>query len=137
MDTEETILLLAATPATVYREYLYRPGSPLARVIDDRFEVIARPGERIGQLLREGDVLLEVTLGSTSPGRCVPLAAHDIGLIGSRAGLAPGRLVLRARRRLEMSEPLSVEPVVDTKEVGPDVVHRRRMVAAPGGRRYS
>ena len=32
MDTEETNLLLAATPAMAYREYLYRPGSPLARV---------------------------------------------------------------------------------------------------------
>ena len=48
MDTEEAILLLAATPAGAYRELLYRPGSRLARWVDDRFEVIAKPGKRIG-----------------------------------------------------------------------------------------
>ena len=47
MDTDDTIVLLAAAPATAYREYLYRPRGQLARWIDDRFDVVARPGQRI------------------------------------------------------------------------------------------
>ena len=68
MDTDDSIVLLAAAPATAYREYLYRPHGQLARWIDDRFDVVARPGQRIDQALQEGDVLLEVTLGRVEPG---------------------------------------------------------------------
>ena len=46
MQTEDAVVLLAAAPATAYREYLYRPRGPFARWIDDRFEVLARPGQR-------------------------------------------------------------------------------------------
>ena len=70
--------MLAATPAGAYRELLYRPGSRWRAGVDDRFEVIARPGKRIGGSLREGDVLLEVTLGRSGPGRCVTLSARDL-----------------------------------------------------------
>ena len=63
MNTDDTIVLLAAAPATAYREYLYRPRGQLARWIDDRFDVVARPGQRIDRALQPGDVLLEVTLG--------------------------------------------------------------------------
>lgn len=31
MDMDDTIVLLAAAPATAYREYLYRPGGQFAR----------------------------------------------------------------------------------------------------------
>ena len=76
MNTDDTIVLLAASPATAYREYLYRPGSELARWLDDRFEVVARPGQRTDEAVA-GDVLLEVRLGRLSPGRCVVLQGHD------------------------------------------------------------
>ena len=110
MDSEDAILLLVAAPATAYREYLYRPRGQLARWIGDQFEVVARPGQRIGQALRQGDVLLEIALGRVGPGRCVTLAARDLELVTTRACLAPGRLVLRPRKRVEMTEPLPVEP---------------------------
>ena len=77
MNTDDSIMLLAAAPATAYREYLYRPHSQLARWIDDRFDVVARPGQRIDQAPQLGDVLLEVTLGRAKPGRCLVLKAHD------------------------------------------------------------
>jgi subtilisin family serine protease len=114
MDTEDTIVLLAAAPATAYREYLYRPRGQLARWIEDQFDIVARPGQRISQTAREGDILLEVTLGSTGPGRCCTLTPHDLELLTSRPRLAPGQLILRPRGRVEMSEPLPMEPTVDT-----------------------
>lgn len=67
------------------------------------------PGQRIGQALREGDVLLEVTLGRISPGRCVTLAGRDLELVASRSRLTHGQLVLRPRSRMEMTEPPPVE----------------------------
>jgi hypothetical protein len=120
MDTD-AIVLLAAAPATAYREYLYRPRGQLARWIGDRYDVVARPGQRIGQTLQEGDVLLEVTLGHMSRGRCTALAAGDLERVASRPRLPYGHLLLRPRRQVEMSEPLPVEPVVDID--GPDPDH--------------
>jgi hypothetical protein len=94
MDTEDSIGLLAAAPAIAYREYLYRPDGQLAGWIDGRFDVVARPGQHIGQRLQEGDVLLEVALGRISPGRLhhprgTGPSAHDPG-----ASLAHGQLEL-------------------------------------------
>jgi GH25 family lysozyme M1 (1,4-beta-N-acetylmuramidase) len=120
MDTDDAIVLLAAAPATAYREYLYRPGGQLARWIADWFEVVAMPGQRIGQELREGDVLLEVTLGRIGPGRCVTLEAPALELVAMRPSLAPGKLVLRPRKRVEMTEPLPVEPTVDSRDTDLD-----------------
>ena len=54
MDTEDSIVLLAAAPATAYREYLYRPRGQLARWINDRFDVVARPGQPIDQAPQRG-----------------------------------------------------------------------------------
>ena len=110
MNTDDSIMLLAAAPATAYREYLYRPRSQLARWIDDRFDVVARPGQRIDQAPQLGDVLLEVTLGQARPGRCLVLKAHDPELEVSPRRLPAGQLLLRPRTRAEMSEPLPVEP---------------------------
>jgi subtilisin family serine protease len=112
MATEDTIVVLAAAPAMAYREYLYRPRSQLARWVSDRFELVTGPGQRIDRALREGDVLIEVALGRIGPGRCVKLAARDLELIASRRQLAPGQLLLRPKRRAEMTEPLPVEPSV-------------------------
>ncbi|HEY4851709.1 MAG TPA: S8 family serine peptidase [Streptosporangiaceae bacterium] len=109
-DTEPAMVLLAAAPAMAYREYLYRPGGQLACWVDDRFEVVARPGQRIGQAPREGDVLLEVTLGRIGPSRCVTLAARDLELMAGRPRLAPSQLLLRPRSLVDLSEPLPVEP---------------------------
>lgn len=116
MDTEDAIVVLAAAPDTAYREYLYRPQSQLARWIGDRYDVVARPGQRISQPLREGDVLLEVTLGRLGRGRCVTFAAHDLELVALLRRLEYGQLLLRPRKRLEMSEPLPVEPNIQVTE---------------------
>jgi subtilisin family serine protease len=110
MDTEDAIVLLAAAPATAYREYLYRPRGQLARWIGDRYDVVARPGQPIGHPLREGDILLEVALGRLTPGRYAILAAGDLERVASWPRLPYGQLLLRPRRQVEMSEPLPVEP---------------------------
>ena len=68
MNTDDSIVLLAAAPATAYREYLYRPHGQLARWIDDRFDVVARPGQRVDRALQQGDVLLEITAGPDGAG---------------------------------------------------------------------
>ena len=109
MDTDDAIVLLAAAPATAYREYLYRPRGELARWIGDHYDVVARPGQRIGQAVQEGDVLIEVTLGHMSGGRCTALTAGDLEFVASRP-MPPGQLLLRPRRQVETSEPLPVEP---------------------------
>ena len=77
MATEDTMVLLMAAPAAAYREYLYRPHGELARWISNRFETVARPGERTGERLRDGDVLIEVALGRPGPGQCRSLAGSD------------------------------------------------------------
>jgi subtilisin family serine protease len=116
MDAEDTITMLATAPATAYREYLYCPQGRLARWISDRFDVVARPGQPIRQTLREGDVLLEVTLGRLRLGRCVTLGTDDLSRVSSQRQLPHGQLLLRPRRRVETSEPLPVEPVIDTQD---------------------
>ena len=111
MNTDD-IELLAAAPATAYREYLYRPHGELARWIGARFDIVARPGQPISQALRAGDVLLQVTLGRLGSGRCLVLRADDGELAGSPRRLPTGQLLLRPRRRAEMSDPRPVEPTV-------------------------
>jgi hypothetical protein len=114
MNTDDTIVLLGADPATAYREYLYRPDGQLARWIDDWFDVVARPGGPIGQPPQAGDVLLQVTLGRIGSGRCLVLSADDPALASSRPRLPAGQLLLRPRQRTEMSDPRPVEPDVAT-----------------------
>jgi hypothetical protein len=46
METEDSIVLLAAAPAVADGEYLYRPDGQLAGWIDGRFDVGARPAHR-------------------------------------------------------------------------------------------
>ena len=123
MNTDDSIVLLAADPATAYREYLYRPHGRLARWIDERFDVVARPGQRINQAPQLGDVLLEVTLGRVRPSRCLVLQAHDLQLEVSPRRLSAGQLLLRPRKRAEMSEPLPVEPAVETEDSDLAVEH--------------
>jgi outer membrane protein OmpA-like peptidoglycan-associated protein/subtilisin family serine protease len=115
MNTDDSIVQLAAAPATAYREYLYRPRSPLASWINDRFEVVASPGQRLDQAPQLGDVLLEVTLGRVKPGRCLVLKMHGPELEVSPRRLSAGQLLLRPRKRAAMSEPLPVEPTVETE----------------------
>ena len=119
MNTDDSVVPLAAAPATVYREYLYRPHSQLARWIDERFDVVARPGQRLGQGPQLGDVLLEVTLGRVKSGRCLVLKVHNPELEASPRRLSAGQLLLRPRKRAEMSEPLPVEPTVETEGSNP------------------
>jgi subtilisin family serine protease len=110
MDTEDTIVVLAAAPDRAYREYLYRPQSQLARWIDDRYDVVARPGQRVARPPQRGDVLIEAELGWMGGGRCVILDGSELDAMGSRPWLPQGQLILRPLPRVEMSEPLPVEP---------------------------
>ena len=112
MDNEDAIVLLAAAPATAYREYLYRPRGQLGRWIGERYDVVARPCQPIRRPPLQGDVLIEISLGRRSPGRCVSLTARDLEQVTSWPVLAPGQLLLRPRKRPEASEPLPVEPNV-------------------------
>ena len=89
MDTEENIALLAAAPATAYREYLYRPHGQFARWIDDRFDALVRPGQPIDQALQADDVLLEVTLGRTRGDDTPPLQNRTLTFWPSGKDLCP------------------------------------------------
>ena len=109
MATEDTTVL-AAAPAVAYREYLYHPDGQFARWISDRFDLVGMPGEPVDQPPRPGDVLLEVVLGRTGRGRCVTLRTDDPQVVATPPRLAPGQLLLRPLKRLEMSDPLPVEP---------------------------
>ena len=120
MNTDDVIMLLAASPGTAYREYLYRPRGQLARWIGDRFDVVARPGQPPDRPPQRGDVLIEVALGRAGGGRCVTLDEPELGALGSRPRLLPGQLILRPLPRAEMSEPMCVEPTGQAEDVGPD-----------------
>jgi subtilisin family serine protease len=118
VDTQDAFMLLAAAPATAYREYLYRPHGQLARWIGDRYDVVARPGERANRALQRGDVLIEVALGRMGGGRCVTLDEPELEAMGSQLRLPPGQLILRPLLRVEMSESMPVEPVSEATDVG-------------------
>src|SRR4051794_24282413 len=131
METEDAVVLLVAAPATAYREYLYRPRGQLARWMDNWFDVLATPGQRPRRAVREGDVLLEVTLGRSGPGRCTILAADQSELDLSRSGLPPGRLLLRPRRQAQLSEPLRVEPTGAEPDGDARDAHQDKRIAGP------
>ena len=143
MATED-IIVLAAAPAIAYREYLYRPDGPFARWISDRFDVVGRPGQPVDRPPRPGDVLLEVTLGR--PARAGASRSRPVTRRSWRRppSLAPGQLLLRPLKRVEMSEPLPVEPTPGDPGVpGPRAqreqagrrIRRRRIRSRPGGAR--
>ena len=89
--------------------YLYRLHGEFARWIDNRFDVVAKPGQRIGRAPQAGDVLLQVRLGRIHLGRCIVLGDRDHRLAATPPKLAPGQLLLRPRRRAALTEPLPVE----------------------------
>ena len=55
-------------PASVFRQVVYRPHAESARRVLDRFEVLARPGERFAGMTADGDVVVRAELGGTGPG---------------------------------------------------------------------
>jgi hypothetical protein len=116
MDATDSAVLLAAAPATAYREFLYRPGGQFARWIADWYDVVARPGEPLGPATQAGDVLLEVSLGRLRPGRCTTFDAHDAQVAAALPQMAPGQLLLRPRRQDDLSGPPAVEPAAGTPQ---------------------
>jgi subtilisin family serine protease len=85
-DTEISALALA--PARAYRELLYRPSSGFSKWLDGRFIVLARPGQRLGEL-QEGDVVLRAVLGDLrARGDCAIVTER--GLVRAR-GNRPDR----------------------------------------------
>lgn len=113
MAPEDILNLLRDAPAAAYREYLYRPRGHLGRWVSDWFEPLATPGQTLGRLPREGDVLLEVILGRQGSGRCAVLAPGDVEPLTAQRRLAPGQLLLRLRQRAGISVPQPVEPPAD------------------------
>src|SRR5207247_1029799 len=79
----DAALPLALAPSKAYRELMYRPEGQVSRLIEDRFDVLARPGQRLSERPQEGDILLQVSLGRPGAGeRAVLLTA---GLTRQRA----------------------------------------------------
>lgn len=120
VDTNDTTLYLTENPATAYREYVYRPGGRLARWIGDRYDVVARPGQPLDRAPQRGDLLIEVTLGQMSGGRCVTLDGRDLKVAQSRPRQPQGQLILRPRSRVETSKPMPVEPASEAEDTGLD-----------------
>jgi phosphatidylserine/phosphatidylglycerophosphate/cardiolipin synthase-like enzyme/subtilisin family serine protease len=115
----DDVELLAAAPATAYREYLYRPRSQVARWIGDRFDIVAGPGQHLGKAAQRGDVLIEVTFGRLGGGRCVVLDEARLEAIGPRPRLLPGQLVLRPHRHAERPNPSAGGCVAGDGDIGP------------------
>lgn len=78
MDAEFATMPLALAPARAYRELLYQPAGRLAGLLDRIFEVLGRPGQRLADAPRPGDVVLTVTLGRRGGGRCAVVAAPEL-----------------------------------------------------------
>ncbi|NEA33398.1 S8 family serine peptidase [Streptomyces sp. SID13031] len=110
MDDDSSIVLRA--PGIAYRECMYRPNGALARRIGERYEVLARPGERVSQTPRNGDLVLEITFGQLRSGRSIEVrdAEPDTPSVGRT--LTPGRLLLRPTDDLEL-------PAEDTPQRAP------------------
>lgn len=85
---------LRTAPARMYRELLYRPDGELARWIDRRFEVLARPGQAPVRDAQPGDLFLQVPLGRPGPGTCTVLDGQP-----SPRRMAHGQLLLHPRER--------------------------------------
>ncbi len=81
---------IALRPARAYRELLYRPAGELARWLDDRFTVLARPGQLAGGELDVGDLVLSAVLGRAGArGSCALVAEPGITRRRSSAPGAP------------------------------------------------
>lgn len=78
MDAEFAAMPLALAPARAYRELLYQPAGPVAGLLDRIFEVLGRPGQRLADAPRPGDVVLTVTLGRRGGGRCAVVAVPEL-----------------------------------------------------------
>jgi Subtilase family len=74
---------LALAPAKAYRELLYRPRGGVSTSIEKGFDVVARPGQRVSDPPRAGDVILQVSLGRPGAGSCSVLLGS--GLARQRA----------------------------------------------------
>jgi hypothetical protein len=81
---------LMRSPATAYRELLYRPESELCVCIGTLFEILARPGSALDTPLLPGDVLLTVALGQFGYGDCGVFTEPTLTRQRSAAGMPPG-----------------------------------------------
>jgi subtilisin family serine protease len=104
------VALLAAAPATALRELAYRPNSPTARWIAERYDVIARPGQRIQNAARAGDLLLQINLGCPGGGRCVVLEEPQLRDVLGGPWMRRDQMVLRPLARSETSAAAPVGP---------------------------
>ncbi len=103
MDTDDSVLTSA--PATALRELAYRPDGLMARWIEDRYEVVCRPGRVMTQQARTGDLLLGVTLGRRGGGRCLVLDDPAVQDLLTRGRLGVDQLVLRPQARRDRLDP--------------------------------
>jgi subtilisin family serine protease len=104
------IALLAAAPATALREFAYRPDSPTARWIAERYDVIGRPGQRILEAARPGDLLLQVDLGRPGGGRCVVLNEPELRHVLAGPWMRRDQMVLRPLAQAEPSNVVDTQP---------------------------
>lgn len=113
-STDDSVLMTA--PATALREVVYRPGGPLARWIDERYAVLARPAGRLATLVRTGDLLLEIRLGRTGGGRCTTLDERGADDLRARSWLRPDQLLLRRVGQVPDPIPGELVPLEDAED---------------------
>ncbi len=89
MERDDVTPLVLA-PARAYRELLYRRAGDFSRWLDDRFTILARPGQQVRDALEVGDVVLRAVLGR-------PGARGDCAVVAE-----PG---LTRRRTSRLHEP--------------------------------
>lgn len=108
----ETTVALRLDPARAYRELMYRPSMDLAGWINERFSIVARPGQPIGEPPRPGDLFLKVNLGRPGEGSCTVVT--DSSPVPGRR-MPAGGLLLRRRA------PVTIEAGDDEGESPDDL----------------
>ena len=90
------IVMSPNRPARLYRDVVRHGPAGVPRWIDDRYVVVARPGEPPRVALQAGDVLVRIALGERDPGHMATLAG---------AALVPHDALDAARLRAEAEGP--------------------------------
>jgi hypothetical protein len=79
METDlERLLPVGVHPERLYREIAYRRGGPLAAWINERYDLLARPGESPTAPPEAGDVLVRVALGEPGLGHVAVLSDFSL-----------------------------------------------------------
>lgn len=111
---DDALLPLMIAPRTAFEELLHHADGELSRWINERFEIIGRPGEPLTDMPLGGDVLLWIK-SSRAGGQCRVLTGTSTppGIAGTYRRLASRRILLRRRPTPTRDTPVGLNPIAD------------------------